>query len=400
MLLASERNVAAFVVFRFVCSSISGGGWISKIRLQRLNFPVNVLQALLFPFAVLYGMVTRLRAALYRWGWKRSHRVGVPVIVVGNVTVGGTGKTPMALHLLAHLQGLGRKPGYLSRGYGRSSKGYLRVDPHAADGRPFGDEAFLIAHRMPGLPVAVCEDRVSGARRLIAEAGVDVLVLDDAFQHMRIARDLNLAMIDATRLPTRDWLLPMGRLREHLGALRRADRLILSKLGPQQDPHAVWDKSGLTRLDRPMTAYRMVQTRLQPFFPERDAVLPIAALAGQQAVAFSGLGNNAFFQAQLAEAGIQIAAFFPFADHHDFRAEELAKILEARHSLTEISGKFAAVPILTTEKDYFRLRAADLLAQVSEVPLYYVVVEMQPLLGEEALHGDIQYALKHHEGKN
>lgn len=361
---------------------------------------MNFLQVLLLPIAALYGCVTRLRAALYRRGWKKTHRVGVPVIVVGNVTVGGTGKTPMALHLLAHLQGLGRRPGYLSRGYGRSSTGYLLVDPAAADGRVYGDEAFLIAHRMPGLPVAVCEDRVAGARRLIAEAGVDVLVLDDAFQHMRIARDLNLAMVDATRLPTRDWLLPAGRLREHVGALRRADRLILTKLGPDQDPQAVWRDSGLAALGLPMTAFRMVQTRLVPFFPARDPALLVADLAGQQAIAFSGLGNNAFFRAQLEAAGIHLLAFHAFADHHDYQAAELTKILESRRSLTEISGKFAAVPILTTEKDYFRLRAAALLDRLSEAPLYYVVVDLQPLLGEEELHRHIQQVLHHHEGKD
>ncbi len=361
---------------------------------------MNVLQALLLPFAMLYGAVTRLRALAYRRGWKTSYRVAVPVIVVGNVTVGGTGKTPMALYLLAHLQAQGRRPGYLSRGYGRSSKGYLRVDPEAADGRVYGDEAFLIAHRMPGLPVAVCEDRVAGARRLIAEAGVDVLVLDDAFQHMRIARDLNLAMIDATRLPTRDWLLPAGRLREPVSALRRADRLILSKLRPDQEAAQVWAGSGLASLGKPMTAFRMVQVRLAPFFPDREPVLDMADLAGQQAIAFSGLGNNAFFQSQLLGAGIHLAAYFPFADHHDYTAEELAKILDARLSLPEISGKFAAVPILTTEKDYFRLRAAALLDRLSDAPLYYVVVDLLPLEGEAELHRDIQLVLHHHEGKD
>lgn len=352
---------------------------------------MKVLSYLLLPLAALYGLIIRLRAYAYRTGWKKSYPVSVPVISVGNITIGGTGKTPMALYLLATLQDMGYRPGYLSRGYGRASTGYLKVDPQAPNPRIFGDEAFLIAFQSPHTPVAVCEDRVLGAKQLIQDTGIDILVLDDAFQHMRIQRDLDIVMIDASRLPHQDFLLPAGRLREPISALARAHFLILSKLPPDTDPATLWATSGLQRLGLPTAAFAMTQRGIQPFHDlSPSALTPMQDWIGQPVIAFSGLGNNAYFQAQLQAAGLHVQAFFPFPDHHEYTDSELSKILETRLGLKEISGKFGPVPILSTEKDYFRLRAAGLHTRLQDQHFYFVAVEMKPISGADSLRTHLQ----------
>jgi tetraacyldisaccharide 4'-kinase len=345
----------------------------------------------LLPFSLLYGAIMALRNLAYARGWKRSEAVGIPVISIGNITAGGTGKTPMAEFLLAKLLTMGHRPAYLSRGYGRQSTGYLYVSPSKGDAELYGDEAYQVASRFPQVAVAVCEDRVAGARKLIATHKPDILVLDDAFQHRRIRRNLDWVMVDATRTPVADWVLPAGRLREFLGGLRRADTLIMSKF---KDSNACDQLSATLKARFPrqaVAAFALRPQGIHAFSMAAAVAYPsLAALRGQSVIAFSGIGNNQHFLDTLTEAGITVATALGFPDHYRYQEADLDKILAAFESQKEIKGKLPPVLILTTEKDYFRLKAMPWMQRFAHLPLAYLAVAMEPVLGWEEMEDKIK----------
>jgi tetraacyldisaccharide 4'-kinase len=360
-----------------------------------LNFSrMIVLRMLLLPFSLLYGGVMALRNFAYDRGWKRSYRVSIPVISIGNITVGGTGKTPMAEFLLAKLHTMGFKPAYLSRGYGRVTKGYLPVNPEKGGASEFGDEALQVAHRFPWLPVAVCEDRVAGAKTLIATQEPDILVLDDAFQHRRIRRDLDWVMIDASRLPTSDWPFPAGRLREFRSGLRRADTLILSKFNNPGVRQAAVNKIKLRFQHQPLAGFDLSPQAIRPCFPSETPLLHpdgnLEQLEGHTAIAFAGIGNNNHFAAALKGLGLQVLEFFPFADHYAYQPKDIEKILAHFEALREIKGKLAPAFVVTTEKDHFRLKTMPWMQQFAHQPLFYLEVAMEPLFGWENMEQKIK----------
>jgi tetraacyldisaccharide 4'-kinase len=328
---------------------------------------------LLLPLSWAYGLVTGLRNVLYNRGWKKTFPVGVPVISVGNITAGGTGKTPLAMYLMELLAAKGLKPAYLSRGYGRRTKGFLWVNPEHGTAEKFGDEALQVASRFPALPVAVCEDRVAGARRILAEQGCDVLVLDDAFQHRRIHRDLDIVVADASRMPQRDFLLPAGRLRESLRGLQRAHFMAVSKTGAELPPSPLPENcTGYARL----TPVALVHTSA------RKGKLSPDSLRGIPVFAFCGIGNPEPFRQTLLALGADLRGFRTYPDHHPFTAGELREILNI---FTGFSREASSALILTTEKDYHRLRGTPAAELLKDQPVAYLEVGWEWISGGDLL---------------
>jgi tetraacyldisaccharide 4'-kinase len=253
------------------------------------------------PLAALYGAVVRLRRFGYRRGWLRSEKLPVPVIVVGNLTVGGTGKTPLTIALAEALRARGRRPGVVSRGYGGSRREPLLLGerPVAAE---VGDEPCLI--RASGVPVAVGRDRPAAAR-LLLEAGCDVLLADDGLQHYRLARDVEICVIDGARRFGNGRLLPLGPLREPLSRLRGVDFRVCNggDAGDGEVPMRL--EGGVARA--------LADGREQP----------LAALRGQRVHAVAGIGHPRRFFDSLRAQGIEVIEH-PFADHHAFAPAELA----------------------------------------------------------------------------
>ncbi len=346
---------------------------------------------LMLPFSWLYGGILSLRNLAFDWGWKKTYSAGIPVISIGNITVGGTGKTPMAEFLLAKLLEMGLRPAYLSRGYGRKSKGFALVEPFPGGSADlYGDEAFQVASKFPNVSVAVCEDRVEGANRLRAIRAIDILVLDDAFQHRRIRRDLDLVMIDVTRMPTADGLLPAGRLREPLGGLKRAHALVLTKFADDTTANAAKNilQEAFPSLSIAQMAMRPIS--LHPFFPEKSGAIPLEELKGMPVNAFSGLGNNAHFQQTILSLGMNLNDFAAFPDHHAYSEHELENLFKGFEAQTEIKGKLAPALILTTEKDFFRLKALPWIKNHAALPLFYLEVGMSPSNGWEEVERKIK----------
>ncbi|MHA1112924.1 MAG: tetraacyldisaccharide 4'-kinase [Alphaproteobacteria bacterium] len=260
--------------------------------------------------------------------WAHPFRADIPVICVGNLTTGGAGKTPTALALAAYLGAAGRRPHFLTRGYGGRLAGPVRVDPARHDARQVGDEALLLA---AAAPCWVARDRPAGARAAIA-AGAEILIMDDGFQNPSLAKDLAVIVVDGGYGFGNGRCLPAGPLREPVAAgLARADAVVL--IGA--------DTAGTgAELASGPPIYR---ARLAPG-PEAET------LAGRRVLAFAGIGRPEKFFATLSEIGCEIVGARAFPDHHAYDASEIMALCEAAEAAK-------ALPV-TTEKDFVRLPQA------------------------------------------
>jgi tetraacyldisaccharide 4'-kinase len=280
-----------------------------------------------------------------------TKRLSARVISIGNLTVGGTGKTPMVIWTVEQLVEQGRRVAVLSRGYRRRSRDpYLLV----SDGRQLlanvleaGDEPFLIASRCPKAIVAVGQDRYELGRWLLDRFPVDDIVLDDGFQHLSLWRDLNLLLMDATDVDGLKGHFPFGRLREPLTAAARGSHLIVTRAGEGSGGQRV------VRLVEEAVGHRVVPAEVD-FVPEclvnvvQGADIEEAAVKGKSAVAVSAVGNPASFERLLADMGLDVAHHFKFRDHHAYRAAEVETIQRRAEACR-------ADLIVTTEKDACKL---------------------------------------------
>ncbi|SEA28182.1 tetraacyldisaccharide 4'-kinase [Alkalimonas amylolytica] len=272
---------------------------------------------LLWPLSWLFAGITAMRRLAYKRGWLASERLPVPVIVVGNISVGGTGKTPFTLWLCHWLQQQGYKPGIISRGYGADIRQPTLVQP-AADAKDVGDEPLLLALRS-GCPVVVCPDRVAAGRYLLAHHDCDLIISDDGLQHYTLQRTLEIVLIDGQRGLGNALLLPAGPLREPVSRLQQVD-LVIANSGP----HAL--ASGQMHLQ--VTA--------------ATALLDQQPLPASPVHLLAAIGNPARFELTAQAAGYQVMERFFYPDHHAFTEQELAGL---------------PLPLLMTEKDAVKCRS-------------------------------------------
>jgi len=305
----------------------------------------GLLAWLLAPFALLYAGVLALRRAAYATGLARSTRLPVPVVVIGNLYVGGTGKTPLAIELVRALRERGRRPGVVSRGYGRAAAD-VRLVAADDDAAAVGDEPLLIA-QATAAPVAVGADRVQAAQRLLAaHPDCDVVVADDGLQHLRLARDVQIAVVDERGLGN-GWVLPAGPLREPAAALARVDAVVLHGAAPA-------DVAVLARSSAPPQF--PMRSRLAPqlqSLAQPGSTLALAELAQRQQrdasislLAAAGIGVPQRFFAMLRAAGLRCEEL-PLPDHYGFHNDPFA-------------GSTASF-ILITAKDAVKCRRNDAL---------------------------------------
>lgn len=298
----------------------------------------------LAPLAAIYGAVAGARLA------RSGRRAAVPVVCIGNPTVGGAGKTPAALAVAGMLAAAGERPVFLSRGYGGTLAGPVRVDPARHRAHDVGDEPLLLARTAPAI---VARRRVEGASMAVA-IGASVIVMDDGFQNPSLVKDFAVLVVDGRRALGNGRIIPAGPLRAPLAAqLARADALVVVGTSPRAAGVAA---------DARARNVALFHARLQP-----DAGV-IATLAGARVLAFAGIGDPQKFFATLAEAGVAVAAARGFPDHHRFtRAQAQALCDEADR---------ARLTLVTTEKDLARLtgdeEAAPLAAHAQALPVALV----------------------------
>jgi tetraacyldisaccharide 4'-kinase len=334
----------------------------------------------LAPLAFVYGALTRARARLYQSGLLKTERVGAPVISVGNLTAGGTGKTPLVEWVARAVSSEGLRPCVLTRGYGREDEARRVV---VSDGvsvlasvREGGDEPVLLAESLAGVASVVCDrNRVGAARWALEHLGAQAFVLDDGFQHMRIARDLDIVTLDATAPWGGGHMLPRGLLREPADALARADCIVIMRSDLAPDIESL--RAEVTRLTRARVVASRVRTRGMRRIENADATRDTAtqeerartsveslAAAGPVA-AFCAVGNPRAFFEQLRRGGFDLRHTRPFRDHHAYTRAEVETF--AREAASK-----GALAMLTTAKDAVKLRA-----QKFPLPCYVVEIELE-----------------------
>lgn len=322
--------------------------------------PDRRLALLLRGAAAVFGLAVRLRTAAYRHGTLRRRRLACRVVSVGNIAVGGTGKSPMACYVARELRTLGFRTALVSRGYrGQAEKSGGIVSDGSSlrmSAREAGDEPFMLAMRLQphGVPVVVGRDRFAAGRLALEHFQTEVIVLDDGFQHIRLHREADLVLLDAERPLGNGYLMPRGVLREPPRALSRSDALILTG-GDARDGNAERRLSSIVpnlplfRVDvRPYVhAVRASGGAALPSGDRRRAAL--ADLAGKRVFGFSGIARNDRFRSTLQNAPCRLEGFLGFPDHYDYSGEDLRRICQAASSM-------GAGWLATTLKDDVRIR--------------------------------------------
>jgi len=349
---------------------------------MKVNFHQWVLFPILSLLSVAYGIVIRIRIWLYAQKWLKSSQLPCPVWSVGNVTVGGTGKTPTTLWIAQQLINQGLRVGVLSRGYRRSSRvRFLLVsDGHTLLATPSdaGDEPYLIAKRCPGLVVACGADRYKLGKWVLERAPIDCFVLDDGFQHLKLYRDLDLVLLDSSESLCPQRLLPAGRLREPLNGVSRATALMVTRCDSGQYEGASFGILGNTKnyamnlVTSRFTVEGLVQAGI-------DGVLPTSHIQGQSVLIFSGVAMPSSFRRTAESLGVKVVEEVVFPDHYVYTPADLERLVEK-------GTKSQAQGFLTTEKDLVKINEAWSFPQ----PLLAVRISLQVLQGVAILESCIQ----------
>ncbi|NND87822.1 MAG: tetraacyldisaccharide 4'-kinase [Flavobacteriaceae bacterium] len=317
------------------------------------------LRKLLFPFAVLYGAIMRLRNYFYDKGWLKSMSFDIPIIAVGNLSVGGTGKTPMIEYLIEILKD-DYQLAVLSRGYGRKTKGYrtVEVDSLAID---VGDEPLQLKQKYPAVEVAVCEARKNGIPKLQKRS--EVILLDDAFQHRSVKASRYILLTAFDDLFINDHILPMGNLRESRKGAKRADLIVVTKCPPKV-PYATLQKIEFVM---PIQEYQKIYFSSIGYDDRIYGVSesqPLSYLKDKPFLLVTGIAKSAPLVAHLRSMGLDFE-HQNYKDHHNFTSEDINRLKKEEL-------------ILTTEKDYVRLYP-----KLEKFAMYYLPIKTKILKDQE-----------------
>ena len=325
---------------------------------------------LLWPLEMLYRAALRVRAAAYDRGWLPRRRLPAKVISVGNLTVGGTGKTPMVIALAGWLAGRGLRVAVLTRGYGRRQHAPLvingRGEVEKYRSELMGDEPILLARRLPEVTIGIGADRYALAQQILALEAPrppDVFLLDDGFQHRRLERDLDVVLLDATDPFGGGAVLPAGALREPREALARADLLVVTRAEDNGGEAALLDE--LRRLNPRAPVFRATTKFVGAFDAATHRPANLFALKQQPALAFCGVGNPEAFVADLRRWEFNVAGAVAFPDHYRYGVDDFKRIVPQ-------ADRAGARVLLTTEKDMVNLTVVP----PSLPPTFYCRIEL------------------------
>lgn len=302
---------------------------------QTIGPAATLLRAALSLLSMVYGVIVVVRNLLFDFGLRRIHRARVPLICLGNLTTGGTGKTPVAAFLVRLLQDAGMHPGLISRGY-------QALDDQA------NDEKLVLEILCPGVPHRQNRSRILAAELVAGHDRTDVIVMDDGFQHRQLHRDLNILLVDATNPFGFGYLLPRGLLRESLVGIRRADVALITRADLVPAETMDFIRSTIIQ-HRPELSDRTfpLEFRAIAFRSADGRQIPLETIAGRSVVLVCAIGNPEAFMLACQRLGLRISRQLCFPDHHHYSAEDVNRILQERQNLE--------MPIVTTLKDLVKL---------------------------------------------
>ncbi len=330
-----------------------------------------IIAILLLPLSIWYAAGVAVRNGLYRMGLKKSVRPQVPTIGIGNLRMGGTGKTPHTEYLIRLLQGEKSKIALLSRGYGRKTRGFVLADSHS-DATTLGDEPAMIASKFPDLTVAVCEDRVAGVERLMQLPQPPGLVLlDDVYQHRHIKPSLLILLTEYGDPFFNDAILPFGNLREFRSGRRRADIVVVTKCPPLLSESRQNEYRKKLRLDPHQSLFfsQIAYQEPQPLYND-NAWQPV-----KEVLLVTGIAHPDPLKHYLETRYTVTHLHYP--DHHDFGDADCHHIAATFHTLKEPSKA-----VVTTEKDAIRLLSSSIKEILQELPIFYIPIQVSFLEGD------------------
>lgn len=344
-----------------------------------MSHNISKIRLILLPFAWIFGGISRLRRWLYQKGVCKSYTPAIPTICVGNIAIGGTGKTPHAAFLLQHLE-KEHHIAMLSRGYGRQTSGYILANATPKEklsAKLIGDEPLLFCQRCPDLPLAVDENRCEGVQKLLSYApDTDVIIMDDAYQYLALTPTLRMILTEYEYPYFKDFPMPAGRLREFPSAVSEADLVIVTKTEvPNSSINREWWRKKLKlRADQPLffTHYSYNQPE-----PVTAIAKQLTDLESRNVILMTGIARPQPLVEHLKKT-YTIQKHFQFMDHHRYTSDEIMQI--KKQFFQDNSEKFV---LFTTEKDWMRLRSPELEKIIHLLPVFIIPIQIEFLTEEE-----------------
>lgn len=347
----------------------------------------TVLLTLLRALSRVYGLGVAAKLGLYRRGILKRHKLACRVISLGNITVGGTGKTPTAQKLAAAIRDMGYRVVILNRGYRAGWKGEVGL---VSDGQKIymtaaeaGDEAYLLAKSLPGVPVVIGRKRALTGDYAVEKLQAEVIILDDGYQHWQLERDLDIVLVDSQNQFGNSRLLPSGTLREPLSNLKRAHAFLLTKVDQSTDNARDNIRDTLSANNAEAIVVESVHS--PRYFREIEqwykwvstADIPIEDAKEHKVLAFSAIGNPSSFEQTITDVGAQLVAAVRFPDHHDYSMAEMQAVMQR-------AVDAGADALVTTEKDAVKI-PSEFIHSERPLPLFVLGIEVKFLSGAEEL---------------
>ena len=333
---------------------------------------MSVIRFLVFPLSIIFKFVTDIRNKLYDCNFLKSEKINVPVISIGNLSTGGTGKTPMVDFIIYNLK-RDYNISVLSRGYNRKSKGFIEIK-NSDNPSLVGDEPFLIKSNHLEVQVFACEDRVEGAKKIISENNTNLILLDDAFQHRKISRNLDIVLTDYNNLFYKDYLLPYGNLRESRNNINRADVIIVTKCPLDfNKADAIKIKNQINPKKTQSLFFSQIKYSEKLFgFKE----LSFKSIRNSKLTLVTGIANSQPLKEYLKKNNVNFD-HFDYPDHYNYSRKDVNKILATTKNNI----------ILTTKKDYYKL------SQFKIDNLLYIDIKVEFLDGKQEFLSTIKEVL-------
>lgn len=344
--------------------------WRKLVTCENPSFGYNLLRSILLFFSFFYRIAVALRNLLFDISIFRKTKVDAAVVSIGNITTGGTGKTPLVAWLCNYFSEKNITIAILTRGYKGNSD--------------FADEPAMLAKACPKAQIIINPDRVEGAKKAITKYNASFLIMDDGFQHRKLARDIDIVAVDATNPFGGNRLLPAGFLREPLRSLKRADAVVITRINQTQPEKIEEIKKIVSRINPKIVfaaaIHKPICARLI-----KDKQITLDELAGKRLYAFCGIGNpDAFFQT-LSELALNIVGKRVYNDHHRYTESDIVEICQdCRYKQAEM--------IITTQKDW--IKAALLCIEKFDIPIAYLAVELEFIDGQQDIVTLVENAIK------